>query len=170
MTRYVCGIGPNTPPCNTSTDNRVTDMRIWFWVFTDLKTTYRFCDCLATREIRRTCRNVGIFYVVSDRYSTEHREWKLNRKIRTLTTIYIYVKFTRDYYLSIEIQLEMKFVWSDQSSYTGIQHLTKIIVMTSDYFHDEIRWQPIWKHQRPLKSQCKNGIWRESMVRYTIYS
>ena len=111
--------------------SRCYDYRVWFWGFSD--DNIRFADklpilWLITRKILRQNVSkyfIGMFYVVSDRYSTEHRGWELNTEIHTFWIIFCksYPQERKNYpWLSffIKIQSEMKFLWSDLSSYASI--------------------------------------------------
>ena len=66
-----------------------------------------------------------MFYVVSDRYSTEHIGWELNAEIHTFMIFFCKScpQERKNYpWLSflINIQSEMKFLWSDLSLYASI--------------------------------------------------
>ena len=104
-------------------------LRILRWQHVSyLQTNYQFCDWLLVKSLRQNVSKyfIGMFYVVSDRYSTEHRggeNW--TQKYTHFWSFFVKVtlknvKITRDFRFFIKIQSEMKFLWSDSSSYASI--------------------------------------------------
>ena len=89
--------------------------------------------------------SMGLFYVMIEGYSTEHRGWELN----TVNT-YIYDKFvwsdprehkSHPWFLFLtKMELETKILWSDLSSYSIIRKTTeKLITEVHVFVLDQIR-------------------------------
>ena len=102
-----------------------------FWGFSDDNTRFEVNSSalwLITRKIlgqNVSKYPIGMFYVVSDGYSTEHTGWELNKGNTHIH--YDFVQVTPEIHKShpwllflIKIQLEMKFLWSDLSSSSSI--------------------------------------------------
>ena len=121
------------------------DYRVWFWGFSN--DNMRFEDNLPilwsiTRKILRQNASkslilslgVGTFYVVFDRYSTEHIGWELNTKIHTFMTKKFFVKFTlknnvkviHDFYL-IKFQSEIQFLYGKVIRERKVPHPWKVL-------------------------------------------
>ena len=104
--------------------------------------------CVDGRGYRNSHSLVSIFGKNINQNNIYHNLWFKNHEFLTSTIywyslIFSFLLFRFHWYISLLI-----FYYRDI-------HLTKIVV-AYDHFHDEIRWQSIWKHERPLKSRCDN--------------
>ena len=108
--------------------SRCYDYRVWFWGSSD--DNIRFTDklpilWLITRKILRQNVSkyfIGMFYVVSDRYSTEHRGWELNKKHTHLW--YFFTKVTPE---NVKVTVDYPCTGSSSLSSSQLQSIQKKI-------------------------------------------